>query len=202
MITISPAPLQGRASLLEPLLLPEKAVLRQPPTAPSHRSGECKNMPAFNSKLSGNLQSLEFIRAGDAYSSLIHPHPGPTQVTGSASCQDSGLSNWLLGLLGTHWVSCLLPPPLNSVSCNKHTYPSLFHRTGKEAENLYLIIKGFCCVVVLGIKVSLLQARKGGTVLLLTITAVTWRPAVSLSPKSFMTRSAMVFMASFYFGQL
>lgn len=100
MITISPAPLQGRASLLEPLLLPEKAVLRQPPTAPSHRSGECKNMPAFNSKLSGNLQSLEFIRAGDAYSSLIHPHPGPTQVTGSASCQDSGLSNWLLGLSG------------------------------------------------------------------------------------------------------
>lgn len=157
MITISPAPLQGRASLLGPLLLPEKAVLRQPPTAPSHCSGECKNMPTFNSKLSSNLQSLEFIRAGDAYSSLIfYPHPGPTQMTGSASCQYSGLSNWLLGLLGTHWVSCLLPPPLNSVSCNKHTYPSRFHRTGREAENLYLIIKGFCCVVVLGIKVSLL----------------------------------------------
>lgn len=58
-------------------------------------------------------------------------------------------------------MSCLLPTPLNSVSCNKHTHPSVFHRTGREVENLYLVIKGFCSVV-LGIKVSLLQARKGG----------------------------------------
>lgn len=160
VITVSLAPPGAEHRFLDHCSHPGKAVLRQPPTAPSHCTGECKNMPTFNSKLSSNFQSLGFISAGEAYSSPSSTlYSSPTQMPGSASCQCPGPLQ--LAAVASGLPLGAMPPAPTPTPQLCFTSSPIPISQDWEAENLYSIRKGFCSVVVLKLRASYKLEKEG-----------------------------------------